>query len=346
MRVLIFGADGYIGWPLYNYLKSKGHTVWGLDNYFRRMAVESLTPIGASDRVDYLDVTDYNAVAKIISIFKPDTIFNLAQIPSAPYSMASPFQSEVTQMNNTLGTLSILWAMKNHAPDAHLITIGTLGEYGYDDGLKYESPNFIPKPGSFYHASKVFATLNCKMASDFWGLNITDIMQGVVYGTRGPDGTLTRLDYDEQFGTVINRFVVQAVAEHPLTVYGSGNQQRGFLPLKDSIKCLELLMENPADGYRVVNQMAQVFQIKELAQIVVDTAYEYGIDAEINHIPNPRIENENQRDYHVKTETLWKLGYRARYDEIYDVVEQMLKDVFPYKSTINKDKIMPKTRWK
>lgn len=379
-KVLVLGSDGYIGYPLTLHLTNKGYEVIGLDNYSRRERVkaiggDSLTPIEDREEVcetvhGYLGRDSYSGINKLLSVFKPDVIVHLAEMPSAPWSMIDSEHAYYTQRDNVLGTLDLLWAMREECPDAHLIKIGTMGEYGtpncdIPEGLIPNEPCehyiagdpcpmrgllFPRQPGSFYHLSKVHDTFNIKFACDTWGLSSTDIMQGVLFGVKvtgdEEENELTRFDYDEYFGTVINRFCVQALAGIPLTVYGKGNQKRGFLPLKDSIQCLTLAIENPpAKGeYRTWNQFENVYSINKLTQLVQEAANNLNIKVEIDHIKNPRFESEDHY-YNPTCQTLFSLGYKPT-ENIKEEIYKLLYDLLPYQDRIIKSVIMPKTTWR
>lgn len=397
MRILVLGADGYIGYPLTLHLLKLGHEVHCIDNESRRKRVKeigsvSLTPITPSMyRRHYLsqyqnmeswiamDVHgNTNYMRQTLSSVKPDCVVHLAEQPSAPYSMMNHFNAIDTQHENIIGTLNLLWAMKAECPDAHLIKIGTMGEYGTPEcdipegfipedciggtrqywrdsiSLDIKCPMsgllFPRSPGSFYHLSKVHDTLNIKFACDTWGLRSTDIMQGVLFGVKvtgdETDAEITRFDYDEYFGTVINRFCTQALIDHPLTVYGKGCQQRGFLPLKDSIQCLTIAVDNPpAKGeYRTWNQFENVYSINFLADMVCRCTIDLGIHASINHISNPRTESDDHY-YNPTCKTLFDLGYKPTTD-IENEIRNLLTDILPYKDRVIKEVIMPKTTWK
>ena len=365
-KVLILGIDGYIGWALANELKSQGYDVYGIDNFWRRNNIESLYPISSpEDRSNQFYITPEDTrrwqIGKLHIVLQesPDVIIHLAEQPSAPYSMTYD-GAIATQSNNVLGTLNLLFLIKQYCPSTHLIKIGTMGEYGCPDciipegmipsGCLDEPSRYCPmqnlmfprSPGSFYHLSKVFDSLNIKFACDTWGLRSTDIMQGIVFGLANE----TRFDYDENFGTVINRFCVQALADVPLTIYGKGGQTRGFLPLTDSLKCLQIAIDNPpSEGiYRTFNQFAHIMTIQECAMLVSKVANSLELVTSTRHIPNPRKESEDH-PYHVVTDNLHDLGYKPNLD-FSSVIRETLLTLMPYKHLINKDIIYPTTNWR
>jgi len=273
-----------------------------------------------------------------------------------------------TQEVNTLGTLSLLWAMKAECPEAHLVKLGTMGEYGTphcdlpegripDQCSKYEDVYgksdcpmggllFPRTPGSFYHASKVHDTYNINFACRIWGFRSTDIMQGVVYGLNDPQEQTTRFDYDECWGTVINRFAVQAIAGIPLTIYGVGGQTRGYLPLQDSLQCLTLAIENPPENgqYRTFNQFEKIYSVNSLADLIKEAALNHGIKVEFNHLINPRIEAEVHY-YNPTCEHLYNLGFKPINNDL-DEVTKLIDRLIPFKSFIKKEVIQPKTNWR
>jgi UDP-sulfoquinovose synthase len=382
MRVLILGGDGYLGWPTAMRFSGKGHHVGVVDNYARRRWVEeagshSLTPIAtikeriaawkdvAGKAIDsYVgDISEGNFVADVVREFEPDAIVHYGEQPSAPWSMKSVENAVVTQANNVIGSLKLLWAMREHVPDAHLIKLGTMGEYGtpnidIEEGfieIEHKGRNdtlpFPKLPGSLYHLSKVHDSHNIHFACRVWGLRATDLNQGVVYGietpeTRLDDRLMTRFDYDELFGTALNRFAVQAVVGHPLTVYGKGGQTRGFLNIVDTIQCVELTAANPpgAGEYRVFNQFTEVFNVAELAEKVRHAAGEIGIEVQVDHVANPRLELEEH--YYNPTHTkLLSLGLRPTLLSE-TLIESMLEVIRRHQDRVLVDVIAPVTQWR
>lgn len=394
MRIIILGLDGYIGYPLALHLLRRGHVVAGLDNGSRRQRVEAL---GCESLTPILDMGERNHHLRCMSggyeglhamtlgnkdvnhtlygllhQFQPDTIVHLAEQPSAPWSMYSREYARDTQLENVLGTLDLLWGMREHCPDAHLVKLGTMGEYGtpacdipegvvpgeclYNGILRknlacpMEGLPFPRSPGSLYHLSKVHDTHNIIFACNTWGLRSTDIMQGVLFGVRvtgkEPDEELTRFDYDQFFGTVINRFCTQVIIGHPLTIYGSGEQTRGFLPLKDSIQCLTIAIENPPKKgkYRTLNQFENIYTIRNLAYRVRIAAENLGIDTSHSHLNNPRFEAEGHY-YRPRHQTLFDMGYEPTTD-INSEITQLIEDILPHKDRVVRDVIMPTVSWR
>jgi UDP-sulfoquinovose synthase len=382
VRILVLGMDGYIGWSLAIHLAKRGHTVSGVDNFARRANVKSIgsqSAIPILDMQDRLsafkrihhenlsffegDLLDYDFLVDIIKQAHPDSIVHLAEQPSAPFSMIDRNHAIYSQHNNIEGTLNVLYAIKDFAPECHLVKLGTMGEYGTPNidipegffeieyrGRKDILP-FPKQPGSMYHLSKVHDSANIMFACKIWKLCSTDIMQGVVYGTRTldmiDDSLMTRFDFDELFGTVINRFCSEAVIGLPLTLYGQGKQKRGFIDLVDSVQCLTIAIENPpARGeYRVFNQLDEVYSIDELAEKVVTIAKKLRIDAKIKYLQNPRIEKE-EHYYKVEHEHLRKLGFKPT-RRIEETLEIMIKDLSKHKDRIlDKSKVIPpKITW-
>ncbi|MBI3637909.1 MAG: NAD-dependent epimerase/dehydratase family protein [Candidatus Rokubacteria bacterium] len=383
MRVFIAGVDGYLGWALAVFLGQRGHEVAGVDGYYRRdwvaeIGSQSATPIRRmterlhafhdhfGQSVDFRrgDLRNYNLVLNVFRSFQPEAIVHLGEMPSAPYSMVDVDHAVFTQTNNIVTTLNILYAMREACPEAHLVKLGTMGEYGTPNldipegfftieyrGRKETLP-FPRQAGSWYHQSKVHDSHNVAMACRIWGLRSTDIMQGVVYGTRieamGDDERLlSRFDFDQCFGTAINRFCAQAVIGQPLTPYGRGGQKRGFLPLKDSMQCLFLAMLNPpaAGEYRVFNQFEQTYNVTELAQKVKTVGDALGLKVEIRPTENPRLEKEDHY-YNPDHEHLRRLGYKPT-EDMEGEIRGMLKDLIKYRDRIvaREQALVPDIRW-
>jgi len=383
MKVFIAGIDGYLGWSLAQYLTARGHTVSGADLLLRRRWVEevgsiSALPIASDEErlqafrecygrdLDFRvgDLCDYAFVRDFLAEFQPDGIVHVGQMPSAPYSMLDQSHSVWTQQNNITSNLNLLWAMQEVCPQAHLVKLGTMGEYGTPNvdipegffeieyrGRKETLP-FPRQAGSFYHLSKVHDSHNTLFACKIWGLRATDVMQGVVFGTQTgepvSDSRLwTRLDFDQCFGTAINRFCCQAVIGHPITLYGAGGQKRGFLPLRDSMQCLAIALENPpAPGeYRVFNQFEECYTVAELAEVVQSAGSEYGLDVQIHHYENPRIERE-EHYYNPDRQRLIELGYQPNHD-VKSEVRHLIGDLLPYKDRIlaYQHILIPDIRW-
>lgn len=383
MRVFIAGVDGYLGWALAQHLVKRGHDVAGADCYLRRdwvaeVGSQSATPIARmTQRIEAFgenfgknlrffrgDLTDWPLVLDAFRRFRPEAVVHLGEMPSAPYSMIDVQHATFTHQNNLLGTLNILFAMRDECPDCHLVKLGTMGEYGTPNvdipegffeieyrGRKDRLP-FPRQAGSWYHQTKVHDSNNILMACRLWGLRSTDIMQGVVYGTRidamGDDERLlTRFDFDQCFGTAINRFCAQAVLGEPLTPYGKGKQRRGFLPLRDSVQCLTLAIENPPGHgeYRVFNQFEEVYGIFELAEKVRLVGESLGLKVEVRHRENPRIEAE-EHHYNPDHEHLLELGYQPTRD-MQGELKVVLSDLIKYRRRIEarREALIPDIRW-
>lgn len=383
MKVLIAGIDGYLGWTLAVHLCARGYQIAGLDAFHRRRWVEevnshSAIPIASThDRIAALekhygqriwfregDMLDYAFLLDFLAETLPDTIVHFAEMPSAPYSMIDQAHAAFTQQNNVIGSLNLLWAIKTVCPQAHLVKLGTMGEYGTPDvdipegffEIEFRGRrDYLPFPrqaSSFYHWSKVHDSNNMMFACQTWGLRATDIMQGVVFGSSIPamrvsPALSTRLDFDQCFGTVINRFCCQAIIGHPLTVYGVGQQKRGFLPLCDSIQCLSLIIDNPPEQgeYRVINQFDQCYNVEELALIVQQVGSHTGLKVSIEHIDNPRHEKERHY-YNPDRERLAALGYTPAGD-IHAEIENILCELLPHRKRIlaRQDALVPDIRW-
>jgi UDP-sulfoquinovose synthase len=308
------------------------------------------------------DLCEYDFVSDVLRDFQPDAIVHFGEQPSAPFSMIDHRRCIMTQVNNITGTLNILWAMREHAPAAHLVKLGTMGEYGtpnidIEEGfieIEYKGRKDVlpyPKqPGSFYHLSKVHDSHNITFACKVWKLRSTDLHQGVVYGVATDESEMderlaTSFHYDEVFGTALNRFCVQAIAGIPLTVYGKGGQTRGFLNIRDTLRCVELSILNPpqAGEYRAFNQFTQIFSVLDLAQTVQHQAQKLGFRAAISHLPNPRVEAEAHY-YNARHQKLLDLGLQPRL--LSDVlVDSMLVTIREHAQRIRHDVILPHISW-
>ena len=383
MRILIPGGDGYLGWPTALHLSARGHEVHVVDNYLRRRAhrengTDSLLPIGndlgarvrawkdvSGKEITFTegDLCDPQLPERLLREFEPDAVVHYGEMPSAPYSMASRAHAVFTQYNNVVGTLNLLFAMRDVSPGAHLVKLGTMGEYGtpnidIEEGFievhhkgRTDVLPYPKQPGSFYHASKVHDSVNIQLACKVWGLRATDLNQGVVYGihteeTKIDDRLLTRFDYDEVFGTALNRFCLQAVIGHPLTVYGRGGQTRGYLNIVDTIRCVELASENPPDAgeYRVFNQFTEQFSITELAQLVARAGREYGLDVEVEGLEDPRVEAE-EHYYNAAHTKLLELGLKPHYLSE-TLIESMFAVIEQHRDRVILDRILPRIRWR
>jgi UDP-sulfoquinovose synthase len=382
MRVLVIGGDGYCGWATALYLSNRGHDVGILDSLVRRhwdaqLGIDTLTPIApihqrlqrwqdlTGKKIDLFvgDICDYPFLMDSLEKFAPDTIVHFGEQRSAPFSMIDRDRAVLTQTNNVVGTLNLLYAMHDRFPDCHLVKLGTMGEYGTPNidieegyitiehnGRKDTLP-YPKQPGSFYHLSKVHDSHNIHFACRVWGLRATDLNQGVVYGVlteeTGMDELLVnRLDYDGIYGTALNRFCIQAAIDHPLTVYGTGGQTRSFLDIRDTVRCIELATLNPADlgEFRVFNQFTELFSVNDLALKVQQAATTLGIKVKIDNIPNPRIEKE-EHYFNAKNTSLLSLGLQPHLlsDSLLD---SLLNFAVKYQNRVDRSQILPKVSWK
>ncbi|NCQ97767.1 MAG: NAD-dependent epimerase/dehydratase family protein [Microcystis wesenbergii Mw_QC_S_20081001_S30D] len=382
MRVLVIGGDGYCGWATALHLSNRGYEVGILDSLVRRywdlqLGCDTLTPIapishriqrwqdltGKSIDLFVGDINDYDFLIQSLRQFQPDAIVHFGEQRSAPFSMIDREHAVLTQVNNVVGNLNILYAMKEEFPEAHLVKLGTMGEYGTPNidieegyitiehnGRKDTLP-YPKQPGSMYHLSKVHDSHNIHFACRMWGLKATDLNQGVVYGVlteeTGMDEMLiNRLDYDGVFGTALNRFCIQAAIGHPLTVYGKGGQTRGFLDIRDTVRCLELAIANPAQSgeFRVFNQFTELFSVGDLALMVKKAGSALGLNVEINNLDNPRIELE-EHYFKAKNTKLLDLGLQPHYlsDSLLD---SLLNFATKYKNRVDMNHILPKVTWK
>ncbi|AQL56795.1 NAD-dependent epimerase/dehydratase family protein [Abyssicoccus albus] len=382
MRIIVAGGDGFCGWPTALYLSKQGHDVSIIDNLVRRdiddeLHSNSVTPIASlEERVEkwkeltgkeirtYIgDLNHYDFLTQVFKQERPEAFVHFAEQRSAPYSMIDRAHAVYTQSNNVLGNLNVLYAIKELAPDCHLIKLGTMGEYGQPNidieegyieiehkGRKDTLP-YPKQPGSFYHLTKVHDTHNIMFACKIWGIRATDLNQGIVYGlntdeTRMDPVLTNRLDYDGVFGTALNRFLIQAAIGHDITVYGSGSQTRAFLNIKDTVRCIEIAANNPAEQgeFRVFNQFTESFSVKELAEMTKKVAEQKGLTATISNIENPRVEKEDHY-YNAVNTKLIDLGLEPHLltDEVLD---EILTDALQYKERIIQDNVIPKVKWK
>jgi UDP-sulfoquinovose synthase len=382
MRVLILGGDGYLGWPQAIYLSQKGHEVAVFDNLARRQfdlkhGFDSLLPIQTLHRridkwaqltgkqiVHYHgDTTDYGALSRAFGEFQPEGVVHFAEQRAAPYSMIDREHAVYTQYTNVIGTLNVLYAIKDFAPSCHLVKLGTMGEYGtpnidIEEGFieihhkgRSDTLPFPKQPGSFYHLSKVHDSHNIMFCCRVWGLRSTDLNQGVVYGadtyeTILDDELATRFDYDQIYGTALNRFCTQAAVGFPLTVYGRGGQTRGYIHVKDTVRCIELaLLSKPSAGeFRVFNQITEWFSVNDLAERVQRVATQMGLSVERDTVPNPRVEAE-EHYYHVVHSKLLDLGLQPHLLDDAEV-EHLISLALAHKDRIDTRLIVPTVNWR
>jgi UDP-sulfoquinovose synthase len=385
MRILVLGGDGYLGWPTALHLSALGHDVAVNDNFARRgydeeMGVESLIPIATlEERIStwhqisgnavksYVgDLCDPTFVHQMVDDFRPEAIVHFGEQRAAPYSMIDQAHAVYTQTNNVVGNLNVMYAIADIDRDIHLVKLGTMGEYGtpnidIEEGWLEVEHNgrrdrmiYPKRPGSFYHCSKVHDSTNIEFGCRIWGMRATDLNQGVVYGadteqTKLDPRLYTRFDYDGVFGTVLNRMVIQAVLGHPLTVYGNGSQTRGLINIVDTVECIRIACENPAERgeFRVFNQMTESLSIRQIAETIAEEYPKWsganGSGVKIEHVENPRVELENHY-YNVNHTALVSLGLKPTLlsttliDHLFDLVDQ-------YRDRVDEAAIMPTVKW-
>jgi len=379
MRILVLGGDGYLGWPTALHLSAAGHDVAIADSFARRgydreLGATSLVPIASLDervkvwrevsdrRVKTFvgDLTDASFTTSLIDEVRPRTIVHFAEQRSAPYSMIDQTHAVYTQVNNVVGTLNVLYAIADVDPTIHLVKLGSMGEYGtpnidIEEGWlqvshrgRIDTVLYPKRPGSFYHLSKVHDSHNIEFACRAWNMRATDLNQGIVYGqetdlTRLDPALATRFDYDAVFGTVLNRLIVQAVCGHPLTVYGSGHQIRGMLDIRDTVECIRIAAENPAEPgeFRVFNQFTEQFSVLQLAEMIRDT---YPGRVRIGRIENPRVEAA-EHYYNAVHSRLVELGLQPHnlsdtlIDSLFSITES-------HKQHVDPSLFDPSVRWK
>ncbi|MGZ4323172.1 MAG: NAD-dependent epimerase/dehydratase family protein [Solirubrobacteraceae bacterium] len=379
MQILVLGGDGYLGWPTALHLSAAGHDVAVNDNFARRgydeeMGVDTLVPIATLDeriaawkevsgktiKAYVGDLCDPQFTHGMVGDFRPQSIVHYAEQRAAPYSMIDQAHAVYTQTNNVVGTLNVMYAIADTDIDIHLVKLGTMGEYGtpnidIEEGwIEIEHKGrrdrmiYPKRPGSFYHCSKVHDSTNIEFGCRTWGMRATDLNQGVVYGSDTEHTALdprlaTRFDYDGVFGTVLNRMTIQAVLGHPLTVYGNGSQTRGLINLVDTVDCIRLACESPAERgeFRVFNQLTETMSVREIAETI---AREYPGECTIEHVDNPRVEAEDHY-YNVTYQALEQLGLKPTLlgttliDQLFDVVER-------HKDRVDVAAIRPTVRWR
>jgi UDP-sulfoquinovose synthase len=382
MRVIVTGGDGYLGWPQAMYLSKRGYEVCVVDNFCRRLwdlecGTESLVPIcslqervaawrettGKTIQTAIGDLTDFAFISGVVHDFKPDAIVHYGEQRSAPFSMIDRRHSVLTQVNNIVGTLNIVYAIREHVPDCHLVKLGTMGEYGtpnidIEEGYieithngRTDTLPYPKQPGSFYHLSKVHDSHNIQFACKIWQIRATDLNQGVVYGVDTDELLLderlaTRFDYDGIWGTVLNRFCIEAAIGHPLTVHGKGGQTRGYLNIRDTMRCIEIAIEKPAKPgeCRVFNQFTEQFSVKQLAEQIQLAARHKGRSVEIQHVADPRVEAEVHY-YNAKHTKLVDLGLKPRLLSE-TLIDSVLDKVERYKHRVRKDRIAALVNWR
>ena len=379
MKILILGGDGYLGWPTALHLSAVGHEVAVADNFARRgydyeMGVDSLTPIetlqtrvstwrqltGKAIATYIGDLCDADFTYRMVGDFAPEAIVHYAEQRAAPYSMVDRKHAVYTQTNNVVGNLNVLYAIAELDPDIHLVKLGTMGEYGtpnidIEEGwLEIEHKGrsdrvlYPKRPGSFYHLSKVHDSHNIEFACRVWGIRATDLNKGVVYGqqtheTAIDDRLATRYDYDAVFGTVLNRFVIQSVVGLPLTVYGNGSQTRGLIDIRDTVRCIQLACENPADRgeFRVFNQMTQAMSVQQIAETIAAASPEA---VTIEQIDNPRVELEDHY-YNVVHTGLAELGLEPHL--LSDtLIESLFEITKRYAHRVRPEAMLPTVQWR
>ena len=382
MKIAVLGGDGYCGWATALYLANKGHEVTIIDNFIRRLwdyelGVQTLTPIrplaerlrawhqltGQPINLRVGDICDYDFCASIMRDLQPDAVVHFAEQRSAPYSMIDNKHAVFTQVNNVVGTLNLLFAVREVKPDTHIVKLGTMGEYGtpnidIEEGFieiehngRKDTLPFPKQPGSFYHLSKVHDSHNIMFACKIWGIRATDLNQGVVYGTVTDEvlldeALINRFDYDEVFGTVLNRFCSQAAIGMPLSVYGKGGQTRGFLDIRDTVRCIELACLHPAKPgeFRVFNQFTEQFSVLQLAEMVKSVAGQMGVKVEIDHVSDPRVEAESHY-FNAKHSKLADLGLQPHLLSG-SLVDSLINIAVRYRDRIDPSVFAPQVNWR
>jgi len=380
MKVMILGADGYLGWPTSVDLSMRNHELLLVDNYTKRELIKKYkkSPLIEQETINNkinllktknknigfknIDCADFKKFSQLFKNFKPDAVIHYAELPSAPYSMLGHQEGWKTLQNNLQSTFNLIWCIKTFKRDCHVIKLGTMGEYGtpnidIEEGWlnvthKNRKQKFIypRQASSLYHTSKIMDTDLLWFYVRMYNLRVTDLMQGPVYGIKYKNNIQNEkffpiFTYDDIFGTVLNRFIVQAIANMPLTIYGSGNQIRGYINLIDTIKCINIALKNPAKSgnLEIYNQFTEQFSVNELALKVKQALKKIDINVKIKKIKNPRIESEKHY-YKAQNKKMKKLGLKPALltdDVIIDIAMFIQK----YKNKINKKIILPQTNW-
>jgi UDP-sulfoquinovose synthase len=382
MKITVLGGDGYCGWATALYLSRQGHQVAIVDSFIRRqwdfeLGVQTLTPIrtlperlrawqavsGRTIETYTGDITDFEFLASVIERERPDAVVHFAEQRAAPYSMIDRQHAVFTQVNNVVGTLNLLFAIRELAPDCHLVKLGTMGEYGtpnidIEEGYitiehngRTDTLPYPKQPGSFYHLSKVHDSHNIMFTCRTWGLRATDLNQGVVYGTvtdevLQDEALVNRFDYDDVFGTVLNRFCVEAAVGEPLTVYGKGGQTRGYIDIRDTVRCIELACLTPADPgeFRVFNQFTEQFSVLELAGLVQAAGAHLGYDVRVEHLSDPRVERE-EHYYNAKHSKLLDLGLEPHFLSE-SLLDSLMNIAVKYRERVDTSLFMPRVNWR
>lgn len=393
-HILILGGDGYLGWPTAMHFSNHGYQVTVVDNYFRRNActeldVGMLYPVptlmqraqlwykltGKEIKVVIGDLADATLMRSLFSGSVeyawsadkdfpgiPETVIHYAEQPSAPYSLINYKSANITLMNNLLVTNNLMFAVRDYAPETHIMKLGTMGEYGTPDidieegwieiHHKGRQDKFLfpRQASSLYHTTKIMDTDLLWFGVRMWNLRVTDLMQGPVYGIDTEESAIspelrTIFNYDEIFGTILNRFIVQAVAGYPLTVYGKGGQTRGYLNINDTLQCVHLSAKTPArqGELRIFNQIMETFSANELAEKVKQVGQSLGYNIQIDHLENPRKEAE-EHYYNPTYQGLINLGVQPHF-----LTDSLLAEIFRvvecYQEGIRKDVIFRGIKW-
>ncbi|MGA7833889.1 MAG: NAD-dependent epimerase/dehydratase family protein [Acidimicrobiales bacterium] len=386
MKVLVLGGDGFCGWPTSLHLSDLGHEVTIVDNMSRReidieLEVESLTPIRpigerirvwrelTGNEIDYvrLDLaTEYDRLESLLYEKRPDAVVHFGEQRAAPYSMRNEASKRYTVDNNVRATHNVLVAIATTGLDIAVVHLGTMGVYGYGwsgsapipEGyltVKVPTPDgeiereilHPANPGSVYHMTKTLDQLLFAFYCANDQLRITDLHQGIVWGTQTPqtaidERLINRFDYDGDYGTVLNRFLMQAAIGHPLTVHGTGGQTRAFIHIRDTVRCVQIALENPperGDKPKVFNQVTEVHRVRELAELISKLT---GI--EVAYLPNPRreaVENE----LNVSRDQFLALGLNpTKLSE--GLLEEARDIALRYKDRADTTKIIARSTWR